>query len=34
MELLLSKKVGYEEWDLCRPLLPVWYSPSGDHSSG
>jgi hypothetical protein len=34
VELLLGKKEGYDEWDLCRPLLPVEYSPSGHHSSG
>ena len=34
MESLLGRKDDYDEWDLCRPLLPVAYSPSGHHSSG
>jgi hypothetical protein len=34
MEPMLGRKDGYDECDLCRPLLPVEYSPSGHHSSG
>jgi hypothetical protein len=34
MELMLTRKDGHDGCGLCRPLLPVEYSPSGDHSSG